>query len=333
VYTHRPERFGELISQERSGVTSYFHYDGAHSTRLLTDDNGDITDTYIFSAYGELVARTGTTTNPFGYKGAVGYYTNSATGDIYVRARSYQPVTGRWLSMDPLGFVDGPNLYRAYFVPRSFDATGSDVGGSVTRNGLTVTETKRNFPPSECGQHFIVEHEMTVNSDVMFDDEGVGRDCYLIQRVQLYCLNADCDTNCNCEYDRGHGLTFEFLEAIGPLVIDEASPESSAQGHTFSEFTHPSKCGHHHPTAEAKVYCGDRIKSMLESWDVNAVYVTKKCFAENHTGRWTLPIRGGKFPNFWLQKPDAGPVTYDLWVTWTCCGPPKDAAAAGSSIR
>jgi len=128
VYTHRPERFGELISQERSGVTSYYFYDGEHSTRLLTDDNENITDTYIFSAFGELVARTGTTTNPFGYKGAVGYYTNSATDDIYVRARSYQPVTGRWLSMDPLGFVDGPNLYRAYFVRRGVDPAGLYFG-------------------------------------------------------------------------------------------------------------------------------------------------------------------------------------------------------------
>jgi len=124
VYTHRPERFGELISQERSGVTSYYHYDGQHSTRLLTDDSGAITDTYIFSAFGELVARTGTTTNPFGYKGAVGYYTNTATNDIYVRARTYEPVTGRWLSMDPMGSVDGPNLYRACFVPSGVDPYG-----------------------------------------------------------------------------------------------------------------------------------------------------------------------------------------------------------------
>jgi|GEM_PF-5582363 len=126
VYNHRPERFGELISQERSGVTSYYLYDGAHSTRLLTDDNGEITDTYIFSAFGELVARTGTTFNPFGYKGAVGYYTNTATNDIYVRARTYEPVIGRWLSMDPLGFVDGPNLYRAYFVPMGADPSGQE---------------------------------------------------------------------------------------------------------------------------------------------------------------------------------------------------------------
>ena len=123
-YTHLPGKFGELISQERNGVTSYYHYDGAHSTRQLTDENRNVTDTFIYSADGEEIARTGVTTNPFGYKGAVGYYTNSATDDIYVRARTYQPVTGRWLSLEPLGFVDGPNLYRAYFLPAGADPDG-----------------------------------------------------------------------------------------------------------------------------------------------------------------------------------------------------------------
>jgi|GEM_PF-4277883 len=181
-YTHWPEQFGELISQKRSGVTSYYHYDGAHSTRLLTDDSGAITDTYIFSAYGELVARTGTTTNPFGYKGAVGYYTNAATNDIYVRARSYQPVTGRWLSMDPLGFVDGPNLNRAYFVPRGVDPTGT----------MTVS-TSSDTSLSQCGGYrtkILYQADLQNAKDVkvityvqllcLFDDDSFTRDCTFV---------------------------------------------------------------------------------------------------------------------------------------------------------
>ena len=127
-YTNRPERFGELLSQKRSGVTSYFHYDGQYSTRNLTDSAEDVTDTFIYTAYGEEVARTGTTTNPFGYKGAAGYYANESTGDIYVRNRSYEPTIGRWMSKDPLGFVDGTNLYRAYFVPNEIDYFGLCIG-------------------------------------------------------------------------------------------------------------------------------------------------------------------------------------------------------------
>jgi RHS repeat-associated protein len=127
-YTNRPEQFGNLISQYRiedeTIVKSFYHYDGEYSTSALTDENEDITDTFTYTAYGEEVARTGTTTNPFGYKGAVGYYTNASTGDIYVRNRSYGPAIGRWLSTDPLGFIDGTSLYRGYFVPGNIDPFG-----------------------------------------------------------------------------------------------------------------------------------------------------------------------------------------------------------------
>ena len=41
-YTNEPGPFGKVISQERNGVTSYYHYDGQGSTLALTDDNGNI---------------------------------------------------------------------------------------------------------------------------------------------------------------------------------------------------------------------------------------------------------------------------------------------------
>jgi RHS repeat-associated protein len=127
AYVNRPEQFGELLSQDRSGARSFYHFDGESTTSALTDANENITDTFIYTAYGEEVARTGTTTNPFGYKGAVGYYTDESTSEIYVRNRSYNPNIGRWLSVDPLGFSDGTNLYQAYFVPNAIDPTGQKV--------------------------------------------------------------------------------------------------------------------------------------------------------------------------------------------------------------
>jgi len=33
---------------------------------------------------------------------------------LYARARHYDPEHGRWLQRDPLGFIDGPNLYEAF---------------------------------------------------------------------------------------------------------------------------------------------------------------------------------------------------------------------------
>jgi RHS repeat-associated protein len=128
-YTNVPVPFGEPLSQNRSSVLSFFHFDGNFSTRQLTDVSQSATDTVIFTGYGEEVKHTGTIVLPFGYKGAVGYYTDSDTGNIYVRARTYQPIIGRWLSMDPLGFIDGSSLYRAYFVPGKVDPSGKGVIG------------------------------------------------------------------------------------------------------------------------------------------------------------------------------------------------------------
>ena len=42
----------------------------------------------------------------------------------YKRARIYSAQLGRFISRDPLGFVDGMSLYRAYFVPNYVDPTG-----------------------------------------------------------------------------------------------------------------------------------------------------------------------------------------------------------------
>jgi len=123
-YTYEPEEYGELISQHRGGKTSYYHYDALGSTRQLTDDTETVTDSYTYNAWGETIKQSGTTTNPFRWIGNVGYYFDEETQGYYVRARYYQPQSGRWMTQDPLGFVDGSNLYLAYFVPNGIDPSG-----------------------------------------------------------------------------------------------------------------------------------------------------------------------------------------------------------------
>ena len=110
-YTNEPGQFGQLVSQRRDNAARTYHFDGQHSTRQLTDESQNVTDTATYSAFGEEVARTGATENPFGYMGAFGYYANPETLDTYVRSRTFQLMNARWLSRDPIGFVDGPNLY------------------------------------------------------------------------------------------------------------------------------------------------------------------------------------------------------------------------------
>ena len=110
-YTHEPGLYGEVIAQKRGDEVRYFNFDGEGNTSELTDDDENVTDTFEYSAFGEEVARVGTTENPFGYKGALGYYTNGKTNDLYIRARTYEPMIGRWLSRDPLWPLDGSDPY------------------------------------------------------------------------------------------------------------------------------------------------------------------------------------------------------------------------------
>ncbi|MCP4709665.1 MAG: RHS repeat-associated core domain-containing protein, partial [Planctomycetes bacterium] len=90
----------DLVSQNRSGDISYYHYDGLGSTRAWTDDSAAVTDTYIYEAFGELVDHTGDTPNIYLYTGEqfdvnVGFY--------YLRARYYAPGIGRFVTHDPWG--------------------------------------------------------------------------------------------------------------------------------------------------------------------------------------------------------------------------------------
>jgi hypothetical protein len=91
VYTNEPQQYGGVLSQRRGTTSHFHHHDALGSTRFLTDSSGNVTDTYLNDAWGNSVASTGTTVNPFRWVGKYGYYTDNSTGQVYVRARMYQP--------------------------------------------------------------------------------------------------------------------------------------------------------------------------------------------------------------------------------------------------
>ena len=126
TYTNEPTTFGNLISQRRNSATNWYCFDALGSTWNLTNAGETITDSYIYDAWGNLLNSTGTTTNRFQYVGQFGYYWDEETNSNYIRARVYQPTIARWTSADPLGFVDGLNIY-AYVGNRPWDE--SDPSG------------------------------------------------------------------------------------------------------------------------------------------------------------------------------------------------------------
>jgi RHS repeat-associated protein len=93
---------GSLLAQTRGSTISYVLPDGQGSVRALANSSGAITDTYRYDAYGNLLSSTGTTVNPYRYDAQ----RQDATSGLYqLRARSYDPTSGRFTSRDTAGVV------------------------------------------------------------------------------------------------------------------------------------------------------------------------------------------------------------------------------------
>ena len=111
TYSLELAEFGKLISQKRGSDTRIFHYDATGSTMALSDSDETTTDTMLYNAWGVLENRTGVSGLDYQYNGEVGYSFDALTNTFHVRDRDYCPDVARWLSSDPIGFADSPNLH------------------------------------------------------------------------------------------------------------------------------------------------------------------------------------------------------------------------------
>ena len=98
VYTYGLQRISEDQIVNNAWTGSFYGYDGAGSVRQLTNSAGVVTDSYEYDAWGNLVNKTGTTPNNYLYRGE---QYDPDLSLYYLRARYYNPSTGRFLSRDP----------------------------------------------------------------------------------------------------------------------------------------------------------------------------------------------------------------------------------------
>jgi len=95
----------------------------------LTDSTGAVTERYRYDAYGKqtITSPTGTVlarSSVNWSRGFTGYIADRETGLCYARSRMYSPGLGRFVSRDPMVYVDGPSVYQAFFVPAGTDPFG-----------------------------------------------------------------------------------------------------------------------------------------------------------------------------------------------------------------
>jgi RHS repeat-associated protein len=116
TYIYGP-RQNELVSLKRNGQTYYAHADIMGSIRLITDQSGSIIERYKYDPYGMpfISDANGNQINTSAIGNSLlftGQQYDQDAGIYYYRARYYDPSLGRFLNQDPIGYVDGFNLYE-----------------------------------------------------------------------------------------------------------------------------------------------------------------------------------------------------------------------------
>ncbi len=93
----------------RTDATGARHYspDALGSTVALSDGSGTTLTEYTYEPFGAFTTSGASTGNSFAFTGREA----DGTGLLFYRARYYHPAIQRFVSEDPLGFVDGPNSH------------------------------------------------------------------------------------------------------------------------------------------------------------------------------------------------------------------------------
>jgi RHS repeat-associated protein len=127
----------KLVSQEQLGNTSYYSYDNQSGIRQLMNSQGNLTDSYSYSAYGELIQSIGTTSNSYLYRGE---QFDQNTNLQYLRARYYDPTVGRFSTVDPLeGSLSNPVERHRYMYGNDNPISYSDPSGKFSISEIAYT--------------------------------------------------------------------------------------------------------------------------------------------------------------------------------------------------
>jgi RHS repeat-associated protein len=110
-YTWGPNQgggIGGLLNLAQGGLNYSYLYDGKDNITSLIDGTQSVAAAYAYDPFGNLMARTGTLDQPYGFS-TKPYDEN--TGLYYYGYRFYRPSIGRWISRDPIREQGGLNLY------------------------------------------------------------------------------------------------------------------------------------------------------------------------------------------------------------------------------
>jgi len=142
-------KFVRIKTENGIDTPTYLHMDHLGSAQTGTSQNGTVAWREQYTPFGE------TMTNPLGnadLAGYTGHIKDSATGLNYMQARYYDPLIGRFLSIDPINFTpDMPFMFNRYTYVNNDPVNGTDPTGMACDGCLGSSNNLRRdgFSPSQ----------------------------------------------------------------------------------------------------------------------------------------------------------------------------------------
>jgi RHS repeat-associated protein len=137
LLVHYTYGFGLVSQTPAGGTAAYYDFNLNGSTIGITGTAGTYVNKYTYLPFGQTTTVAATLANPFTYAGQLGVMQDSANL-LNMRAREYSPVTGQFLSNDPINILGGDANVRRY-VQNNPLAT-SDPLGATPSTELSVLQ-------------------------------------------------------------------------------------------------------------------------------------------------------------------------------------------------
>lgn len=144
---------GTHVFAQTGGTVTYVYTDPQGTPLAETDASGNITATFEYTPYGTYAPQGTSTPGPAPKgPGYTGHVNDSETNLIYMQARYYDAVTGRFLSVDPATPSSGDTFnFNRYAYAESNPIVHIDPNGresaSITLQGLAGIEADQQEHP------------------------------------------------------------------------------------------------------------------------------------------------------------------------------------------
>ena len=144
----------DLIAKLRGDETSVFHTDGLGSTRVVTDGERNVQQSFDYLAFGELLGAKAAeqVDNLF-----AGEQFEQELGLYYLRQRYYDPNTGRFISRDAFeGFIIDPLSQNRYLYAHANPVTYTDPSGYFSIGNVSASKAIKSTLSGLASRKFIV---------------------------------------------------------------------------------------------------------------------------------------------------------------------------------